>query len=228
MCNSNLRAMAMLCTSLIAACSTMDTTQSVEDALTPGIFLDLEGRAALPPGVELRNVYAKGLDVTKASEGFRNRMYNDAAKYCTIAYGHLIKRAPCSGDEPGEFRQGMSEPKGAELLVKDMEKARLAVMTLVKVEMTDGQYAALCDFVFNAGGGNLKTSKLLQAINANQFDRVPAQFRRWTLAGGKEWPGLKTRREREIDLFFDGLPKPKAAPPEGEDLSPIDIRIGEK
>ncbi len=213
---------------VLTACSTMQTTESVDDALTPGIFLDLEVRAALPPGVELRNVYAKGLDVTKASEGFRTRLYNDAAKYCTIAYGHLIKRAPCNGEEPEEFRRGVTEPQGAELLVSDMEKARLSVMTLVTADLSDGQYAALCDFVYNVGGGNLKTSKLLQAVNANEFERVPFQFRRWTMAGGKEWPGLKARREREIDLFFDGMPKPRAAPPFGEDLSPIDIRVGEK
>jgi hypothetical protein len=49
------------------------------------------------------------------------------------------------------------------------------------------------------------------------------------VAGGKELAGLKARREREIDLFFDGLPKPKAPPLTrgGEDLSPIDIRKGE-
>ena len=218
-----------LAATAITACTTMPATfETVDDALAPGIFFDLGGRITLPPGVTLRDVYHKGLAVTKEAEGFRGRMYNDAAKYCTIGYGHLIKLAPCNGTEPEEFVRGMTEPQGGTLLVKDMEKARLSVMTLVKVDLTDGQYAALCDFTFNVGGGNLKTSKLLQAVIAGELDRVPSQFRRWALAGGKEWPGLKKRREREIDLFFDGLPRPKAAPPLGEDLSPVDIRVGER
>jgi GH24 family phage-related lysozyme (muramidase) len=109
-----------------------------------------------------------------------------------------------------------------------MEKAQRAVMTLVTVDLTDGQYSALCDFAFNVGGGNLKTSTLLTVVNARQHDRVPAQFRRWVMAGGKEFAGLKARREREIELFFDGLPKPRGTPPVGENVTPIDIRKGEK
>jgi GH24 family phage-related lysozyme (muramidase) len=240
---------------VLSACATTQTSNfSSEDTLTPGIFLEPEPRTALPPGVELRKpgvaagdweavnpygsqiapnqlrkVYSQGLQLTKSFEGFRGRLYNDAAGYCTIAYGHVVKLARCDGSEPHEFLNGVSEPRGGELLVKDMERAQRAVMTNVTMHLTDGQYAALCDFTFNVGGGNLKSSTLLKVINAGQFDRVPSQFRRWTVVGGKELAGLKARREREIDLFFDGLPKPKAAPLTrgGEDLSPIDIRKGE-
>ena len=225
--------------SVLSACATTSNFSS-EDTLTPGIFLEPEPRTALPPGVELRTpgvelrnelrkVYNQGLQLTKSFEGFRGRLYHDAAGYCTIAYGHVVKLARCDGSEPDEFLNGVSEPRGGELLVKDMERAQRAVMTNVTMNLTDGQYAALCDFTFNVGGGNLKSSTLLQVINARQFDRVPSQFRRWTMAGGKELAALQARREREIDLFFDGLPKPKAAPPTrgGEDLSPIDIRKGE-
>jgi|SRR5712691_11326359 len=109
-----------------------------------------------------------------------------------------------------------------------MKKAERAVLTLVKRDLTDGQYAALCDFVFNVGRGNLEQSALLQAINAGQYDRVPHQFRRWIVAGGKEHIGLRNRRNREIELFFDGIPMPKGAPPADEDVTPIDIRQGEK
>jgi len=232
---------------VLSACATTQSNFSSEDTLTPGIFLEPEPRTALPPGVELRNpgvelrkpgvelrkVYNQGLQLTKSFEGFRGRLYHDAAGYCTIAYGHVVKLAPCDGSEPDEFLNGVSEPRGGELLVKDLERAQRAVMTNVGIwptmNLTDGQYAALCDFTFNVGGGNLKSSTLLQVINAGQFHHVPSQFRRWTMAGGKELAALKARREREIDLFFDGLPKPKAAPPTrgGEDLSPIDIRKGE-
>lgn len=215
-------------TGLLASCSrTEEGAYPSEDTLPAGIFLEPEERAVLPPGVEIRKVYDDGIEVTKASEGFRSRLYNDAARYCTIAYGHLIKLAPCNGTEPEEFRRGVTEPRGSEILRSDMEKAERAVMTLVDVEMTDGQYAALCDFVFNVGSRNFGSSTLRQVVNARENDRIPFQFRRWVKAGGKEFPGLKVRRQKEIELFFEGLGIPRAAPPPDEDLSLVDIRVGE-
>lgn len=208
-----------------------DTSKETEfptvDRMTAGIFLDTATRAVLPEGVSLRPVYAKGIDLTKLSEGFRGRLYNDAAQYCTIAYGHLVKKSPCNGTEPVEFRRGVSESRGEEMLVDDMSNAQVAVMTSVNVELTDGQYAALCDFVYNVGAGNFRRSTLRKVINAGEFERAPYQFLRWVKAGGRELPGLKVRREREIELFFDGLAVSRAAPLPDEDLSPIDIQTGE-
>jgi lysozyme len=208
-------------------CHRLGTTYPSEDTLPPGIFLEAEERIALPEGVELRPVYEKGIHCTKTSEGFRGRLYHDVVRFCTIGYGHLIRRGPCDGSESEEFRRGITEPRGTEILVNDMGIAQRAVMMMTSRDLTDGQFAALVDFTFNVGTGKLKTSSLLKAVNAKQFDRVPAQFRRWMIAGGKEVNGLKVRREREIELFFDGLPEPRAVPPEDENLSPIDIFQGE-
>ena len=207
--------------------TTADTEFESADTLTAGIFLEPEERFVLPPGVEIRPVFDKGIELTKVSEGFRSRLYNDAAGYCTIAYGHLLKKARCDGTEPEEFKRGVTEPRGTEILRKDMNRAEIAVMRLATSELTEGQYGALCDFVFNVGSGNLTRSALLKVVNARQYDRVPFQFRRWIFAGGKELPGLKARREKEISLFFEGIGIPRAAPLADEDLTPIDIRTGE-
>ncbi len=182
------------------------------DRLTSGIFLEPETRFVLPPGIELRKVFDPRIELTKQSEGFRSRLYNDAADYCTIAYGHLVKFAPCDGPEPKEFQSGVTTAKGTELLRTDMEKAERAVTMLTDVELDDGQYAALCDFVYNVGSGNFRDSTLRKVINANQHERAPFQFRRWVKAGGRELPGFVTRRENEIELFFDCIPVPRAAP----------------
>lgn len=199
-----------------------------EERLTSGIFLDEEAqRAVLPEGLEIRKVYDRGVELTKESEGFRGRLYNDAANYCTIGYGHLIKLAPCDGSEPGEFRAGITVPRGTEILRQDMEKAEIGIMTLVDAELTDGQYAALCDFVFNVGTGNFRKSTLRKRVNARDYDRVPFEFRRWVYAGGRKLAGLAKRREKEIDLFFEEIGVPRALPPADVDLSPIDIRAGE-
>lgn len=128
--------------------------------------------------------------------------------------------------EADELRMGISEEDETALLMDDLSGAHEAVARLVLVELTDGQYGSLCDFVFNVGAGNFRTSTLLRVINDRQTGRVAGQFRRWILAGGKPWPGLVTRREREVALYFDGAREPRSAP-DNEDLSPIDIRRGE-
>lgn len=196
--------------------------------LPPGELLNPEGRVLLPQGVILRSVYSPGIAVTKLSEKWVPHLYNDAVFYCTIGYGHLIKKTSCDGTEPAEFLHGLTKIRGEEILVEDMRSSQYSVMTVVKVPLTDGQFAALTDFVFNVGNANFRTSTLLQVVNANQEDRVPTQFRRWVLAKGKPLPGLKVRRDREIALFFDGIPKMRAVPQPGEDLSPVDIEQGER
>jgi lysozyme len=205
--------------------------------MTPGIFLDSE-RAILPPGFVpgnptilppgWRGLPDEGLTLTEASEGFVPDLYDDASGNCSIAFGHLIKRARCDGSEPIEFQDGLSKATGAELLVRDMLLAQAEVQQEVTAKLSDGEYAALCDFVYNVGGTNFRKSTLRKVINNNELERVPGQFRRWVLAGGRPWSGLRTRRNNEIALFFDGLPLPRALPPAGEDLSVIDIRTGEQ
>lgn len=213
---------ALLACAVIMACAPQSNERP--DHLTAGELLE---PGAQPRG-EIRAVHPTGLALTKRSEGWSARSYNDAAHYCTIGYGHLIKKAPCNGTEPPIFLEGLTEPQGEQLLVTDMTSAAYAVMTSVTVGLTDLQFAALTDFVFNVGSGNFRTSTLLRAINGGEIDRLPAQFRRWVYAGGKPWPGLQARREGEIDLYFEGLPGSRAIPPPTEDVSPIDIRAGEK
>jgi GH24 family phage-related lysozyme (muramidase) len=154
-------------------------------------------------------------------------MYPDSAGFCTIGFGHLIAKRACGDDEPLEFRLGITQVRGEELLLADLGTAQNTVAALVTVSMNDGQFGALVDFVFNVGSENFKTSTLVKRVNTQQFGEVPGQFRRWILVNGKPTAGLKKRREREVDLFFDELLIPAATPRPGEDLSPIDIRRGE-
>lgn len=224
-----MRVPAMLMALAIATLSpgcTEQTSYPSRDTITAGIFLEPEPEV-FARAVDVRQVNEKGIELTKASEGFVSYLYNDAAQYCTIAYGHLVKMAPCDGTEPEEFRKGLTVAQGESLLRKDMAKAERAVTALVSVDITDNQYAALCDFVYNVGSGNFSRSTLRTVINDGEFDRVAYQLGRWIKAGGRELEGLKIRRKREIGLFYDGIPMPRALPRPGEDTSAIDVRLGE-
>ncbi len=196
-----------------------------ENKLTPGIFLEAAREDTLPTGIRLRGLPDKALRLAKASEGYLPLLYNDAANYCSIGYGHLVRKAPCNGSEPVALRRGIRELQADALLVEDLRRAQRAVLGLVTSELSDGQYAALCDFTYNVGSDKLEKSTLLKVINTGEHERVAAELRRWIHVNGGEYPGLRLRREREIALYFAGKRIPKT-PPEATD-TPIDIRIGE-
>lgn len=64
-----------------------------------------------------------------------------------------------------------------------------------------GRLAALIDFAFNLGGGNLKASTLRRRVNAQRWAEVPAELRKWNKAGGRVLRGLVSRREAEVSLI---------------------------
>lgn len=157
---------------------------------------------AIAPGPEPRTLIAVALELIKHFEGWEPVPYDDAAKYCTVGFGHLIALASCETLDPLPFAEGISHEAGARLLDSDLRVARLAVLRLVKVELNDAQFGALSSFVFNVGVGNFSRSTLLKRINAMQFDLAAKEFPRWVNAGGKTLRGLKDRRACETGLFL--------------------------
>lgn len=65
---------------------------------------------------------------------------------------------------------------------------------------TPGRLAALVDFCFNLGEGNLRTSTLRRKVNAGEWAEVPTQLLRWNKAGGRVLAGLTRRRRAEAAL----------------------------
>lgn len=212
---------------VLAACAGVKTApeELPEDYVIPQGFLEPAERASLPAGVTPRPVIDDGIQLTAQFEGWRSKLYNDPVGYCTVGYGHLVKKAKCDGTgAETPFLKGLTKQEGVKLLSDDMLNiAVVPVMLMVKVELTDGQFAALCDFAYNAGPGRLRKSDMLKLINEGEFDGVAAQFRRYVKAGGKTLKGLVNRREKEIELFYRGLPIPRAVAGEGQTLEPIDI-----
>jgi GH24 family phage-related lysozyme (muramidase) len=193
-----------------------------------------EGRGVLPAGVHLRPVGRAGLDLTENAEHWFAHFYDDPVGYCTIGYGHLITLHTCAQAAPdvtAPYRSGLTKPEGENLLMSDLGTSEHTVMTAVRVDLTDGEFAALSDFVFNVGSANFRSSSLLQVVNAQQNDRVPGQLRRWILAKGKFLKGLELRREAEIALYLgqpqSNSPESKGLPEAGERLPSIDIEQGE-
>jgi GH24 family phage-related lysozyme (muramidase) len=140
------------------------------------------------------NLSQTGLDLIKASEGFKPAVYNDVAGFPTIGYGHKLL--------PGEsFPNGVTEAQATNILSSDANQAVQAVNRLVTVSLTQGQFDALVDFTYNLGAGALTYSTLLKLLNEGQYDAAGQQLLLWDHAAGVVSAGLLTRREAELALW---------------------------
>lgn len=135
-----------------------------------------------------------GLDLIRRSEGYRGKIYSDIAGFRTIGYGHRLL--------PGEtFPDGITLAQGEQIFLKDVAIAEANVQRLVRVTLTQGQYDALVDFVFNLGSARLASSTLLMNLNAGNYEAAAVQLLAWDHAGHVEVEALKIRREAEYDLW---------------------------
>jgi hypothetical protein len=77
--------------------------------------------------------------------------------------------------------------------------------------LTQGQFDALVDFVFNLGSARLASSTLLRYLNAGKYDDAAWKLLAWDHAGSRELPALKLRRESEFRLWSPAAPKAEVA-----------------
>lgn len=142
----------------------------------------------------MRHITQNGIDLIKRFEGFSRTVYFCPAGYPTIGYGHVVK--------PHEdFSAGIDEARAEELLRQDAQIAERAVLRLINVPLTDGQFDALVSFTYNLGGGALQRSTLRRKINREEHADVPEQFMRWIWAGGRKLKGLVRRRAAETQFY---------------------------
>jgi lysozyme len=142
----------------------------------------------------MRHITEDGLRLIRRFEGFSAIPYLCPAGYLTVGYGHVVKN-------PAAFRQPITEDEATEILVLDVAKAEKAVLRLITVPLSDGQFDALVSFTFNLGSGALQRSTLRRKVNREDHAEVPAEFLRWVWAGGKKLKGLIRRREAEAALY---------------------------
>ncbi len=142
---------------------------------------------------------ADGLALLKQSEGFEPTEYLDVAGLRTIGYGHRL----LAGEH---FPHGVNEAQASVVLRGDVAVAESAVAHLVRVPLTQGQFDALVDFVFNLGQGRLASSTLLKDLNAQQYAVAAEQLLSWDHAGAKELSALKARRAAEYQLWTGHAP----------------------
>ena len=145
--------------------------------------------------------YSKnGAHLTESFEGLRLTAYADpgtGGAPWTIGYGHTGLDV-----HPGLT---ITQEQAEELLMQDVKKAAAAVNAKVTEGITQEEFDALVDFVFNVGAGNFAASTLLKKVNSGDIHGAAAEFEKWDMAAGKHMAGLLRRRHAEAEEFLSGL-----------------------
>lgn len=148
----------------------------------------------------MRNISNNGLKFTAAWEQFRGTAYRatSAEKYLTIGYGHY-------GSDVKEG-QKITEGQALILLNRDMAAAVKAVDAVAHPSLTQAQFDAVVDLVFNAGAGVIaSTTGTGQALRAGDVKTLRAKLALFINQNGKPVLGLRRRVAGRLALF-DGKP----------------------
>ena len=143
-------------------------------------------------------------------EGWEPSPYDDPSGYCTVGYGHLLKKDKCVTLDLSGYSKPLTKAQGESLMEGDTRTARIAVQTHVTRELLDYQFGALSSFAFNVGKENFAGSTLRSLVNDGYYDAAAKEFQRWIYSKGKVLPGLVTRRACEAMLFKNQLLGDKA------------------
>lgn len=140
--------------------------------------------------------------VMKEHEGLRLKAYRCPAGVLTIGYGHT------KNVKPGDV---INTDLADRLFVEDVECVERQLDTEKYSRLlSQGQYDALVDFIFNLGWTKFRSSTLRKKLLRNVEDAtIPDEFRRWVYgtdpkSGEKiKLPGLVKRREWEASMYED-------------------------
>jgi lysozyme len=139
----------------------------------------------------------KGLIELVCSEGVVPYPYRDSVGVWTFGVGHT-KGAGLP--DPALMTKGVAAPMHVVLDVfrTDLKKYEDAVSRAVKVPLKQHEFDALVHWHYNTGA--IATATLTKKLNAGDRQGAAAQFLVWDKPAE-----LKPRREKERDLFLDGI-----------------------
>lgn len=125
--------------------------------------------------------------------------YNDKKGYCTIGYGHLIKKKRCEDIViPAEFKNGLSEKDATTIFKEDLKEFEIAIQRDVTVKLYQREFDALIDLLFNCGPNflrNGKAPKLYDSLLNEKYEDA-----------AKEFLDIenKKRRQQNYEIFING------------------------
>lgn len=132
-------------------------------------------------------------------EGWVATPYTDSGGTWTIGFGHTFK-PPWTGPNP------MTREQGEAMLKSDLASYINSVKSIFSdFTLTQNQFDAMVDFVYNLGAGALRGSTLESDIrNHASSDKLKADFEEYSHVHGQVLAGLVHRRDGEWAMFCNG------------------------
>lgn len=141
----------------------------------------------------LMKISQKCIDLIKKFEGCKLQAYLCPAGVWTIGVGHT----------KGVKKGMVITQQQAEMFLKDDITPIEGALNYLGINFTQGQFDALCSWIFNIGMGSFNTSTMRKYIIAKKSDlEITDQMVKWHNAGGKTLLGLKKRRIAEANMFL--------------------------
>lgn len=139
---------------------------------------------------------ARGVKTIIEHEGMRLKAYLDSKGIPTIGVGTIRY--------PNGVRVKLGDTctlaQALAWLTQDLSQFEKAINDDVKVPLSQTQFDALADFVYNIGSFAFHNSTLLKKLNRKDYVGAGAQFIVWV-----KQPELTRRRIRETNLFNKGV-----------------------
>ena len=136
-----------------------------------------------------------GLALTENFEGCKLTSYQDSRGIWTLGWGHTKDIGPdmnCTQEQADEW------------LKEDTQSSVDAINRLVNIQLTQNEFDALVDFVYNLGAGSFASSTMLKLLNQGELGLAANEFSKWDHCGGQVVQGLLNRRIAEQQEFSNG------------------------
>jgi lysozyme len=138
--------------------------------------------------------------LTEPAEGTVLHPYQDPGGIWTIGTGST---RDLDGNPVTANTAPITQAQALQLLERDLRSALQTVKNDVPVALTEGEGAALTDFVYNIGSGNFAHSTVLACLKAGDYDGACRHLADWNQQKGVVLAGLVRRRAAEQVEFKD-------------------------
>lgn len=136
--------------------------------------------------------------LTEPAEGDVLNAYQDPGGVWTIGVGSTRDLA---GNPVTAATPPVTTAQALQLLERDLRSALQTIKDDVPVPLTEGEEAALTDFVYNIGSGNFLHSTVLTCLKAGDYDGAYQHLADWNQQNGVVLAGLVKRRSAEEAEF---------------------------
>lgn len=158
--------------------------------------------AFLIAGISAPSAYV-AYDLTLPSEGLVLSPYPDPVGLKTYCVGHLATKTD-------KVKSSYTEEECLQIFASDWSKHEKELDKAVKAPYASvWERAALTDFTFNVGIGNVQGSTLLKLVNQGKHKEACSKLIDWVYAKKKKLNGLVTRRNKTMPYCLGTLPYDK-------------------